>query len=283
MCNIRGLTQGDRLPKCHAVKLFLRFVGSVWVWLWVVGAALVAALAALVLFVPFNPWVDPNRRAMDYVYHLWARSVLWALPKIRVHFHGVERLRDAKEAYVVCANHSSVADIIVLLAAFPHYKFIVKRKLFLVPLLSSQMRFAGYIPYEPGDPGATQTMMDRAARLLKRGVHVLSFPEGGRSADGQVQRFHRGPFLLAQRAGVKVLPVAVSGPSEALRKGSALYNFDVIGHVRFLDPVDPSGDTADLAALVRSRIREVVEQDRRPAPRPLREPAAPRLHAGGDR
>src|SRR5207245_9428159 len=108
-----------------------RAVGSFYCWSWVAFTGCLASIAALLLTVPFNPWVDPNRRAMDMINHLWGRFALWGLPRISAEYVGLERVRQAKEPYLVCANHQSVADVIVLLSAFPHVKFLVKRQMFL--------------------------------------------------------------------------------------------------------------------------------------------------------
>jgi 1-acyl-sn-glycerol-3-phosphate acyltransferase len=61
-------------------------------------------------------------------------------------------------------------------------------------------------------------MIQKAFNHLKQGSSVLIFPEGTRSTDGQVKRFKDGAFVLAQKAGVPILPVLVNGSFDILPK-----------------------------------------------------------------
>ena len=62
--------------------------------------------------------------------------------------------------------------------------------------------------------------MGACARWLARGVPVMMFPEGTRSADGALLPFKDGAFRLAIEAGADILPVAVFGTRQALPKHS---------------------------------------------------------------
>ena len=93
-------------------------------------------------------------------------------------------------------------------------------------------------------------------RLAKR-VSVMIFPEGTRSADGELGPFLRGAFKLAIDRQVPILPLAVHGTSTALRKHDwrlGVSNADVY----VLDPIDTTGMTsADVNAL-RDRVRATI-------------------------
>ena len=56
----------------------------------------------------------------------------------------------------------------------------------------------------------------RAAAILKGGQPLVVFPEGGRSASGQVKPFLPGVFYVAIKAGVDVVPMALVGTYELL-------------------------------------------------------------------
>ena len=62
--------------------------------------------------------------------------------------------------------------------------------------------------------------MDRASQLktlkdaidtLKEGNSLVTFPEGTRSKDGRLDNFKKGPFTMASRAGVRVVPISIVG------------------------------------------------------------------------
>jgi 1-acyl-sn-glycerol-3-phosphate acyltransferase len=66
------------------------------------------------------------------------------------------------------------------------------------------------------------------------------FPEGTRSPDGALRPFKKGAFVLAIQAGVEVVPAAISGSYEVMRKGSLLIRPGTIT-VRFGEPIDVAG------------------------------------------
>jgi long-chain acyl-CoA synthetase len=65
--------------------------------------------------------------------------------------------------------------------------------------------------------GGFRRSFEHAGRALDRGYSVLIFPEGQRSADGQLQPFRSGIGLLAQQAEAAVLPIALVGLGDVKR------------------------------------------------------------------
>ncbi|WP_158502456.1 1-acyl-sn-glycerol-3-phosphate acyltransferase [Vitiosangium sp. GDMCC 1.1324] len=238
----------------------MRLLLSVLVWTWIALWATVLVLLSVVLFIPFNPWTDPRRRVMDFMNRLWARGSFWAMPGIVIEVVGEERLREHPGPFVICSNHQSVADIPLMLAVLPPFKFIAKPPLFWVPILGLQLRLTGHIEAGRGEEGAAQRVLSRSMVWLQRGANILAFPEGTRSRDDRVLRFGQGPFALAQRAGVPVLPVSVSGTGEVIAKGRFLYRFVGRFRVEILEPVRVEGDPKAVASRVRSLIQEAVER-----------------------
>jgi 1-acyl-sn-glycerol-3-phosphate acyltransferase len=240
----------------------VRVLGSVVIWLWIGVWGTVLALAGLLLFLPFNPWVDPQRRMMERLNWLWGRGAFWSTPGVSVELVGGEWLKKHPGPYVICANHSSVAEIPLLLSLLPPLKTIAKPPLFWTPPIGLQMRLAGHIPAGRGGPGDAERVLERAKFWLGRGVHILVFPEGTRSPDGRVMRFGQGPFVLAAQAGVPVLPIAISGSHQVLPKGSYLYRLRGHLKVQVLEPVKVEGEPRAVASRVRARIMEALGQQR---------------------
>jgi long-chain acyl-CoA synthetase len=59
-----------------------------------------------------------------------------------------------------------------------------------------------------------QLSFAHAGRAMDRGMNVMVFPEGTRSAEGKLAHFRAGIGLLAKQSGVPVLPVAIRGLGE---------------------------------------------------------------------
>lgn len=199
-------------------------------------------------FPIFNPWVDPKRRLAERLNHWWGVATLWAFPGIDIRVEG----HLGPGPYVLCANHKSAADIIMLLAQGPTAKFIARRGIFWIPVIGLSMRLAGYVV------AGTEKTMDQAVRWLQRGCNVLTFPEGTRSPDERTLRFRQGAFVLARKAGVPVVPVAISGTHHLLHKGAFRFNPDGPVRIRILDPMVVEGDPKRVASAVRAKIDAAV-------------------------
>ena len=79
-------------------------------------------------------------------------------------------------------------------------------------------------------------------RLEDDGPSIIMFPEGTRSDSGELQRFKKGAFVLAIQAGADVIPTAIFGSRDIMRKGSFWIRPGVI-RVKFGEPI-PVGEYA---------------------------------------
>jgi 1-acyl-sn-glycerol-3-phosphate acyltransferase len=99
-------------------------------------------------------------------------------------------------------------------------------------------------------------MMARCRELLAEGSPVLFFPEGTRSANGELQPFKDGAFQLAIETGVPVIPVAVSGTHVTLPKHGIVLRNRMDALVEVLEPIDPAG--FETAAALRDAARDAI-------------------------
>ncbi len=128
---------------------------------------------------------------------------------------GLEHLPPAGP-FIVAANHANYLDGVVLGAALPRkIVFLVMPRVYrATPLHPYFHRHVGSIPIELArpDPGAIR----QALRVLEGGGVVGIFPEGPFGRDGRLVRGQPGVALVALRAGVPVVPAAITGTFRAL-------------------------------------------------------------------
>lgn len=140
--------------------------------------------------------------------------VLFFLP---VELRGTENLED--EAAILCANHSSAWDPILLVLSMPQsfsLRIMAKKQLFSIPLVRWFLRNMGVFPVDRGnsDIGAVKT----AITSLRDNWNLLIFPEGTRvKRPGQVTP-KSGAGMMAIRAGVKMVPVFIGTKKRLFRK-----------------------------------------------------------------
>jgi 1-acyl-sn-glycerol-3-phosphate acyltransferase len=159
---------------------------------------------------------------------------------------------------VMVSNHQSLADI-PLISHLPwEMKWIAKRSLFGLPLIGWMMRMAGDIPLDRADARSGARSLLRAARYLREGCPVMFFPEGTRSADGSVGRFHDGAFRLALRERVNVVPIALEGSHACLPKHSWRFGAARTIRLRVLPPIEVAAFRPDQTAALREAARRAI-------------------------
>ncbi|MBI3133244.1 MAG: 1-acylglycerol-3-phosphate O-acyltransferase [Bacteroidetes bacterium] len=142
--------------------------------------------------------------------HLWAPVALFIMGA-KLEVKGVENIKPGI-SYVVMSNHCSYLDIPALLIAFPIYLyFIAKKELKRMPFLGWFIMLAGMIFIDRKNRAAAKASLAYAAKLIHDGKHVIIFPEGTASKNGEVSAFKKGGFHLAQDAEAHIIPVHVTG------------------------------------------------------------------------
>jgi 1-acyl-sn-glycerol-3-phosphate acyltransferase len=122
---------------------------------------------------------------------------------------------------VITPNHQTYADppLVTIPVRRPVY-YMAWSRLFDIPLFGRLIRLLRAFPVDVDSRDARATR--EAVRLLQDGAALMIFPEGERTADGQVQRFKPGAFRLAVSLGVPVLPVTITGADRAWPPGKLL-------------------------------------------------------------
>jgi 1-acyl-sn-glycerol-3-phosphate acyltransferase len=157
----------------------------------------------------------------------WAPAIL-KVSGVKVKVTGYENII-GNEPCVFVANHQSHFDIPALILAIePTLFFIAKKELKYVPFLGWAMWAAGLIFIDRSNKEKAIESLGSAAQLIKNGKSILSFPEGTRSRNGEIGVFKRGTFILAKQAGVKIVPISISGADKIHKSDGIKINSGVI-------------------------------------------------------
>ena len=213
----------------------------------------IVSILVLIVTYPF----DKSRRWV----HECSRCICFMLydlfPFAKRTIDGLENI-DTKKPYVMALNHNSGFDIFTAYKIPMNFRWVSKREVFWVPFMGPLLSIHGDIPIERGNPKKAMAKVSRLGKLwLSRGATVAIFPEGTRSKDGQIHNFKLGAFSLAKEAGVEILPVVMTGTTDAFKKGW-LVNWRHRVAIRVLKPVPveevASLDAKELAQQVRERM-----------------------------
>jgi 1-acyl-sn-glycerol-3-phosphate acyltransferase len=201
---------------------------------------------------------DPARYRTGWTFRRCGHVIARSNPAWRLHLGGTELIGDPRRPYVVVSNHQSLADIPLISHVPMEMKWLAKDSLFRLPLLGWMMGLAGDIPVDRTDRRSGARALLAAGRMLANRCSVIFFPEGTRSRDGRVGAFNEGAFLLAIKAGVPVLPLAIDGSSDCLPKHSWMFGDVQDIRLQVLPPVETAGLSPRDAGVLRDRVRAAI-------------------------
>lgn len=205
-------------------------------WLWLLGLGI---FFALVIFAswPFAKLFDRRLAFLHWYCVTWANITLSpfrALGLLKLSVKGKEHLPTGPA--VIVANHLSQLDILVSFTTWAEFKWVSKASLFKIPFIGWGMAASGYIALKRGDSASVKQMMKDCRAALDRGSRVVLFPEGTRSKTGKLQAFKPGPFVIASKGKVPVVPLVIRGTAQALPKHGWRFAWGSHMELEFLEP-----------------------------------------------
>lgn len=154
-------------------------------------------------------------RTQHRIARVWARTCVF-ISGAKLTVIGGENLRRNPVA-VYAANHTSYMDTPVIFSALPfQFRILAKKELWSIPFIGWYLNRSGQIPIETGNPRAALSSLSAGVKALRAGMSLFVFPEGSRTADGEMKTFLAGAAYLAIRAQVPLVPIALNGVYDLL-------------------------------------------------------------------
>jgi 1-acyl-sn-glycerol-3-phosphate acyltransferase len=155
---------------------------------------------------------------------------------------------------LILSNHQSFLDpLLIGLPLSRPVSYLARDSLFRVPVIGWMLRHTYVMPINRdavGTAGLKETL-----RRMEMGYLIGVFPEGTRSADGEVHEFKPGFIALVRRLKLPIYPVGVAGADHALGRGSWFLKPYTV-RIVFGEPIPPE-QIAELTG--KGREQELVE------------------------
>ena len=139
--------------------------------------------------------------------------------------------------------------------------FFAKKEMEKIPCLSHWMRFINCLFLERKNIKAGLATINEGTKLLKDGFSIAIFPEGTRSQDENPHEFKEGSLRPALKAGVPVIPMAISGTADILENNRRFQVKPTTVHITFGQPIYPDqlerAEKKHLGATIREEIIEM--------------------------
>lgn len=208
-----------------------------------------------------GPMTNRKRDTLRRFIHTAARFIMvtHGIPGTKFVCRKPANIDFSKPRVIIC-NHQSHLDLMCQLAMAHNMVFLTNDWVWNNPCYGSLIRNAEYLPATKG----MDAIMPQIRSLVERGCSIAVYPEGTRSRDGSVGRFHQGAFYIAQQLGLEVLPMYLYGANKVLKKKTYHLNkgqiYIEVGQPVRRDELERIGDTRHQALHFRSLYKQKIEQ-----------------------
>lgn len=193
---------------CYSIFLYTYFL---------FGSLLLTFLVIFILF-PLPVRKVKKRQFLNFLISRLAKSTMYAGFQIKKEVI-IDKV-DFSKPNILIANHTSFLDILLVLMIYPKTVIMVKSWVYNSPVFGLFIRYAGF-PF--AKEGANDNLKQIRERLAE-GYQVVIFPEGTRSKDGNMNRFHKGAFHIANELKIDIQPLVINGAHEVNQKNDILIN-----------------------------------------------------------
>jgi 1-acyl-sn-glycerol-3-phosphate acyltransferase len=155
------------------------------------------------------------------------------IPNVEHHVTNLSDYNFEKPSILIC-NHQSHLDLMYTLMLHPKIICLTNNWVWNCPFYGRIIRFAEYYPISNGIEESMETLKS----AIDRGYSILIFPEGTRSEDGRILRFHQGAFHLADKFKIDIVPIIIHGINHVFPKKEFLLRKGRID-VRIMPTIQP--------------------------------------------
>lgn len=152
--------------------------------------------------------------------------LLFPITKKRINISG----ENFRKPSIIISNHQSHIDLVILLSLTPKMVVLTTNWVWNSPFYGYVIRFIDFynvnnLFYKGATPlvhnvnEGNEKIIKKLKPKIDEGYSVLVFPEGTRSKDQNITRFHKGAFYLAKQLNLDIVPVIVHGAGDCMRKG----------------------------------------------------------------
>jgi len=193
---------------------------------------------------------------------IWAK-VICVLVLVRVKVIGRENF-PTDSTYIVCPNHSSYLDIILMYQIIPNeFAFLGKAEVLRWPIINLFFKRGIDIPVYRYSIKRAKECIDLSEIALSKGRSVAIFPEGGMVRSKKLRRFKNGAFSLSVHANKPIIPITFKNNYDLFTDHSDFLGIcrPGIANVTIHKPLDPNSfPEKDLISL-RNHTYNVIKKE----------------------
>ncbi len=198
----------------HEPYTFFNIIKSIFAFSYFIFGSVLLSLIGIVMFKLIPGKSARKRFLYHYILSKFAGSMIYIMTNVKKKIIN-EFNEEFSRPAIIIANHSSFLDILLLIMLHPKLILLTNKWVWNSPVFGIAVRLAEYYPVAEG---AENTISQLSGKVAE-GYSIVVFPEGTRSVDGTVGRFHKGAFYLAEQLKTDILPIIIHGAAHTMTKG----------------------------------------------------------------
>ncbi len=200
--------------KKHEPYTFLNIIKSTFAFSYFIFGSILIGILGLIILKLTPGKMTTKKNIYHWGLSNFAKSIIYIMGNVKKQIIN-DRHEDFSKPAVIIANHSSFLDILVLVMLNPKLILLTNKWVYNSPVLGLAVRLAEYYPVADG----AENIIDKLSSKVAEGYSIVVFPEGTRSVDGVIARFHKGAFYLADHLKLDILPILIHGANYTMTKG----------------------------------------------------------------
>jgi 1-acyl-sn-glycerol-3-phosphate acyltransferase len=186
--------------------------GMIYSFLYFLIMSLIITIYGWTMFT-FGRATEKKKLRYHQLLHRIAKFVIYHVPQVGTTFRNLSDETFEKPGIIIC-NHQAHLDLMCIMMLTPKLIILTNDWVWNSPFYGRLIKYLDFYPLSNGFENA----MDRLQDAIDRGYSIVVFPEGTRSADCSIRRFHRGPFYLAEKMKLDIIPILIHGVGHVLPK-----------------------------------------------------------------
>ncbi len=188
------------------------YVITVYSFLWFLLGCLALNLLIPILLIPFTS-LSYRKKIYHQIFCYLSKLCTQRVPFVKFNILGYDKQKFEKPCIII-SNHQSHIDLTGLLGLHPNIIALTNKWVWNLPFYGLPLRFADFYPIADN----MENSVDKLEEIVKKGYSILIFPEGTRSENCSINRFHKGAFYLAEKLNLDILPITLHGFGHILPK-----------------------------------------------------------------
>jgi len=240
----------NRKKKGKVAYSLLDAIASFFAWTIFILGSFFSTLLGFILFKILHLRNKKIKLLYNYSIVFSASTLFYTMFNIKKHIINPHNEKLKKPAVIIC-NHQSHIDLIYNMTLSPKVIILTNDWVQKSKIYGKLVQMADFYPVSEG----YEKILPKLQAKVDDGFSILIYPEGTRSVDFNMRRFHKGAFYIAEKLKLDILPVVLHGTGYCMTKGDDLLLKKGIVTAKYLDRITP--DNKDFGDNYSERAKKI--------------------------